>query len=73
MTDTVKAIPDGYEGATPYLSIKGAADATEFYKSASGATEVMRMAEQSGRIGVRRQGRQEERTTLFLSSLTPDA
>jgi PhnB protein len=51
MTDTVKAIPDGYEGATPYLSIKGAADAIEFYKQAFGATEVMRMAEQSGRIG----------------------
>ena len=51
MTDTVRPIPDGYEGATPYLSIKGAADAIEFYKKAFGATEVMRMADQSGRIG----------------------
>ena len=25
------AIPDGYHSVTPYLSIKGAADAIEFY------------------------------------------
>lgn len=51
MANTVKAIPEGYEGATPYLSIKGAADALEFYKKAFGATETMRMAGPDGRIG----------------------
>ena len=28
----VKRIPDGYHSVTPYLSIKGAAEAIEFYK-----------------------------------------
>jgi len=51
MANTVKAIPEGFEGATPYLSIKGAADALEFYKRAFGATETMRMAGPDGRIG----------------------
>ncbi len=51
MTNTVKAIPEGSEGATPYLSIKGAADAIEFYKKAFGAQETMRMAGPDGRIG----------------------
>ena len=35
----------------PYLRVKGAAAAIEFYKQAFGATEVMRLAEPSGRIG----------------------
>src|ERR1039458_6981233 len=51
MANTVKAIPEGFEGATPYLSIKGAADALEFYKKAFGATETVRMAGPDGRIG----------------------
>ena len=40
----VKPIPDGYEKITPYLIIRGAAKAIEFYKQAFGATEKMRMA-----------------------------
>ena len=51
MTSTVKAIPEGFEGATPYLAIKGASDAIEFYKKAFGATETMRMPRPDGRIG----------------------
>ena len=46
-----KAIPDGYHSATPYLIVKGAADAIEFYKRAFGAIELFRMADPSGRIG----------------------
>jgi PhnB protein len=46
----VKAIPDGYYSLTPYLVIKGAADALEFYKKAFGATEVVRMPGPGGRI-----------------------
>jgi PhnB protein len=46
----VKAIPDGYEHVTPYLVIKGAAEALEFYKKAFGATELFRM-EHQGKIG----------------------
>lgn len=47
----VKPIPDGYHTATPYLVVKGAADAIEFYKSAFGATELFRMAGPDGKIG----------------------
>jgi PhnB protein len=38
----VKPIPDGYHSVTPYLIVKGAAQAIEFYKKAFGATELMR-------------------------------
>ena len=51
MPAKVKPIPDGYHTITPYLSIKGAANAIEFYKKAFGATEIMRMAEPDGRVG----------------------
>ena len=46
-----KPIPDGYSTATPYLIIKGAAEAIEFYKRVFGATELMRMADPQGRVG----------------------
>jgi PhnB protein len=39
----VKPIPDGYHSVTPYLIVKGAAKALEFYKKAFGAAEIMRM------------------------------
>jgi PhnB protein len=47
----VKPVPDGYHTATPYLYIKDAARALEFYKRAFGATELMRLAGPGGRIG----------------------
>ncbi|PWT81933.1 MAG: glyoxalase [Acidobacteria bacterium] len=46
----VKPIPDGYHSVTPYLIIKGAADAIDYYKKAFGATELFRMDHQ-GKIG----------------------
>ena len=51
MTKTVKAIPDEYRAATPYLCIKEAAGALDFYKQAFGATEIMRLTQPDGRIG----------------------
>lgn len=51
MAAKVKPIPDGYHAITPYLAMKNAAEAMEFYKRAFGATEVMRMAQPDGRIG----------------------
>ena len=51
MPPIVKAIPEGYEGATPYLIIKGAAGALDFYKKAFGATELMRMPAPGGTVG----------------------
>jgi PhnB protein len=51
MANKVKKIPDGYTAVTPYLTIKGAAKAIEFYKQAFGAEEVMRMPTPDGKIG----------------------
>lgn len=48
---SVKPIPDGYHSITPYLCIKNAAKALDFYKEAFGAQEVFRMAQPDGRIG----------------------
>jgi PhnB protein len=47
----VKPIPDGYRTATPYLYLKGGAEALEFYKKAFGAKEIMRHPMPDGRIG----------------------
>src|SRR5580704_13324617 len=46
-----KSIPDGYHSVTPYLIIKGAAGAIDFYKRAFGAVELMRMPNPDGKIG----------------------
>jgi PhnB protein len=35
----VKPVPDGYHAITPYLTVRDAARAIEFYKAAFGATE----------------------------------
>lgn len=51
MAGTVKPIPDGYHTVTPYLIVKGAANAIAFYKKAFGATELLRMPDPSGKIG----------------------
>jgi PhnB protein len=48
---TVKPIPDGYHSVTPYLIVKGAADAIEFYRQAFAAAEVMRIPGPDGRVG----------------------
>jgi PhnB protein len=46
----VKPIPDGYHTVTPYLIVKGADKALDFYKKAFGATEMFRMPGPDGRI-----------------------
>ena len=51
MADSVKPIPEGYHSVTPYLCIKGASEAIEFYKSAVDATELMRIPSPDGSIG----------------------
>jgi PhnB protein len=47
----VKPIPDGYSVVAPYLVIRGAARALDFYKQALGATERMRLEMPGGKIG----------------------
>ncbi|HET9179508.1 MAG TPA: VOC family protein [Terriglobia bacterium] len=51
MSSNVRAIPEGYHSVTPYLIVKGAAKAIEFYKQAFGAVETLRMPQPDGRIG----------------------
>jgi len=51
MPKSVKPIPDGYHSVTPYLTIKGAAKAIEFYKKAFGAKEIGRLPMPDGRLG----------------------
>ncbi len=51
MMSKVKAIPEGYHTATPYLIVKDASRAIDFYKRAFGATELMRMPGPGGKIG----------------------
>jgi PhnB protein len=46
----MQSIPDAYRVATPYLIIKGAADAIAFYKKGFGATELVRLADPSGKV-----------------------
>jgi len=46
-----RPIPEGYHTATPYLIVKGAAEALEFYKKAFGARETMRFVAPDRRIG----------------------
>ncbi len=44
-------IPKGYHTLTPYINIKGAAEAIEFYKKAFGAKEIGRITMADGSIG----------------------
>ncbi len=50
MSDEVKAIPDGYERVTPYLTCKNAEKAIDFYTKAFGAKELFRIGS-PGMIG----------------------
>ena len=47
----VHYIPEGYNSVTPYLVIKGAAKAIEYYKNVFGATVVVRMDGPDGKVG----------------------
>jgi PhnB protein len=46
-----KAIPDGYHSVTPYLIVKGADRAIDFYKKAFGASVRMRLDGSNGSVG----------------------
>ncbi|MBM3598990.1 MAG: VOC family protein [Alphaproteobacteria bacterium] len=50
MASKTKPIPKGYHAVTPYMTVKGAAKALDFYKKAFGATEVMRVAGPDERV-----------------------
>lgn len=50
MKSKVKPIPDGYHTATPYLIVRDAAGAIDFYGRAFGAKEILRMPRPDGKI-----------------------
>ena len=50
-TSEVSYIPKGYNTVTPYLVIKGAAKAIDYYKNVFGATVVVRMDCPGGAVG----------------------
>jgi len=50
MSKAVKPIPEGYHTVTPYLTIRGADRAIEFYKRAFGAKELLRMPGPGGKL-----------------------
>ena len=50
MSDDVNPIPRGFHTVTPYMTIKGAYEAIEFYKEAFGAEEIFRWADPDGRV-----------------------
>jgi PhnB protein len=47
----VSWLPAGMSEVTPYLSVRGAARALDFYKRAFGARELMRLPMPDGRLG----------------------
>ena len=51
MPSKVKPIPDGHHTVAPYLAIKNAVSALEFYKKAFGATETYKLIIPDGRLG----------------------
>lgn len=48
---STSAAPAGYHTVTPYLIVRDAAKAVEFYKQALGATEYMRLNMPDGKVG----------------------
>ncbi len=50
MANDAGHVPSGYHTVTPYLIIKGAADAIAFYEKAFGAHELLRLADLDGKI-----------------------
>jgi PhnB protein len=50
MSQNVKAIPEGYHTVTPFLSLKGAEKAIQFYKKAFGAKEIEKHHGPDGKI-----------------------
>lgn len=46
----VNHVPTGYHTVVPYITVRGAAKALDFYKAAFGATEIMRFATPDGMV-----------------------
>jgi PhnB protein len=66
---SVRKIPEGQEGAIPYLCVRDGAAAIDFYKKALGAVESLRMAHE-GKIG--HAELKIGAATIFLADEYPD-
>lgn len=51
MTSNVTPVPAGFHTATPYLIVRDAARALEFYRQVFGAKELSRLATPDGKVG----------------------
>ena len=51
MPTNVKPIPEGHRTVAPYLAIKNAVGALDFYKKAFGAVEIFKLLMPDGRLG----------------------
>jgi PhnB protein len=51
MANRVKPIPEGHRTVAPYLAIKNAVGALEFYKRTFGAIETYKLVVPDGRVG----------------------
>jgi PhnB protein len=71
MAKRVEAIPDGYHTVTPYLMVRGADRAIEFYKRAFGAEELMRMSGPDGKSIMHAEIKIGD-SRIFLSEEFPD-
>jgi PhnB protein len=50
MGDSVNPVPEGFHTVTPYVTVRGAAGAIEFYERAFGAREIFRWTDTDGAI-----------------------
>jgi uncharacterized glyoxalase superfamily protein PhnB len=67
----VTAIPRGYHTVTPHLTVRGAADAIDFYKRAFGARERGRMPGPDGKV-IMHAELQIGNSIVFLADEFPD-
>jgi PhnB protein len=51
MTKNAESTPSTHQALTPYLVVKDATRAIEFYKAAFGATELFRLTDPQGKVG----------------------
>jgi PhnB protein len=51
MARRVRPVPQGHHTVAPYLIVRNAASALEFYRDAFQATELMRISSPQGRVG----------------------
>ncbi|MCP4328931.1 MAG: VOC family protein [Alphaproteobacteria bacterium] len=71
MPADAKPIPDGMTAVTPYIIVKGAAAAIEFYRNAFGAEEVYRQTTPDGSHIVRAEIRIDG-AAVFIGDEFPD-